>query len=97
MIFACCVAAMLSCAATAAHAAAITNMDTIPYDLRVQLAGTEDEISIEPGDTWRSEAHPVNVRYKNNWLRLDPGDDYAIWKGGVLLKQRRGSMLGTSH
>ncbi len=73
-----------------ATAASITNLDSIPYDLRIRNNNKEESISIDPNKTWRTEAYNPEVLNGKRWMVLEGDSDYAIWKGGTLTKQRRG-------
>lgn len=76
-------------AAVDAHAASIVNLDTIPYDLDVEIAGRKQTVSIEPNARWDSNMHPIRVNIGKRVTTLDPDMEYAIWKGGVLTPQRQ--------
>ncbi len=84
------ISAMLVFYAAAAHATRITNLDTIPYDLKVSEAGEEKMIAIEPNQTLESTAFPLRVFYRKKWNELDHDADFAIWKGGTLTRQKLG-------
>lgn len=82
--------ALISFFSASAHAVRITNLDTIPYDLEVQLGGDDYRIiSIEPNATWESFARPIYVKRGKNAMALEEDGEYAIWKGGALTIQRR--------
>jgi hypothetical protein len=76
-------------------AASITNLDSIPYDLHVKIGSVVQEIHIDPGRTWNSDAYGTYVRYNNNWMELNFDSNYAIRAGGKLSEQSQGVKMHT--
>lgn len=74
----------------------ITNLDSIPYDLKMEIGGAEQLVAVEPNETWSTAAWPVYVYVKNRRMALEADGGYAIWKGGSIAKQTRGA-IGRKH
>lgn len=73
-----------------AWAGALTNMDERAYTFNAQVGGEMQEVTIEPGETWRTHAGvPVLLFADNGKLKIYPNEEYAIWKGGKILLQKR--------
>lgn len=77
-------------AAPAAYAAAITNLDDVPYTFTLTVAGDSEQVNIAPGRTWRSmSGQPVDVQTARGRVRIDQDEEYAIRKGQLMLQTRR--------
>lgn len=81
---------LLSFSATAAWAAALTNLDQKAYTFNASISGEIEEITLAPGQTWRIHAGvPVYLYADNGKLTIEPDEEYSIWKGGKILLQKR--------
>ena len=73
-----------------ALATSIVNLDEVPHNVTLVIAGEERVISLLPYDRWQSNAYPIKVQYDGyQGPALERDGKYAIWKGGTLSLQKK--------
>jgi hypothetical protein len=72
---------------SAAHAAAITNLDDKSQMIEVKRGAHYVAQEIRAGETWRT-AGDVTVRFAGSESRIEDKQEFTIWKGGAFGPQK---------
>ncbi len=76
----------------------IVNLDEVPHNVTLSIAGKEKVVSLLPHGRWQSNSYPIKVQYDGYQSpALDLRGSYAIWKGGTLSLQKSSRIRRGGH
>lgn len=83
---------------TAAEATSLVNLDNVPHNVTLEVAGEEVTVSLMPYQRWSSSQYPIKVKYETyNSPALEVNGEYAIWHNGDIALQRKKKPLNKRY
>lgn len=81
-----------------AQATSIVNLDKVPHNVVMEIAGSDETISLYPYQIWRSNKYPIKIKYETHTSpALDHNSEYAIWGDGNITLQLNRKQLNKRY